>query len=108
MKHPYTLCESHGLNLFLRLYGRCIISSNFKSTTSSRGCPYLYNNKIFTCLVLQYTLTGLNPVGKYGPTGEITTNSFALVGALTPKVSSVAINVGLRYAANPGSVGIQS
>lgn len=57
---------------------------------------------------MQYTLTGLNPEGKYGPTGEMQRKSFAFVGALTPRVSSVAINVGLKYAANPGSVGIQS
>lgn len=53
-------------------------------------------------------MTGLNPVGKYGPTGEMQTNNFAFVGALTPRVSSVAMNVGLKYAANPCSVGIQS
>ena len=30
---------------------------------------------------------GLNPEGKYGPTGLIAQNNLAFVGALTPKVS---------------------
>ena len=49
----------------------------------------------YTVVVLQNTLTGFNPDGKYGPTGHKTTNNFALLDALTPNASSVAIIVGL-------------
>lgn len=48
-----------------------------------------------TVYVLQNTLTGFKPEGKYGPTGHNPTNSLALLEALTPKASSVAIRVGL-------------
>lgn len=49
----------------------------------------------YTADALQNTLTGLRPDGKYGPTGHKATNNFALLDALTPNASSVAINVGL-------------
>lgn len=52
-------------------------------------------NFLYTADALQNTLTGLRPDGKYGPTGHKATNNFALLEALTPNASSVAINVGL-------------
>jgi hypothetical protein len=44
----------------------------------------------------------LNPWGKYGPTGELTTKIYDLVGALTPNDVSVEIAVGLMYRLVPG------